>query len=330
MLLERVMFPILLRPWFRLAVLLAGVLALNACAETQFLISTAKRLDQGGPAGGYKIGSPYQVGGVWYYPKVDYGYDETGVASWYGPQFHDRRTANGEVFDMNAISAAHKTLPLPSFVTVTNLENGRRLNVRVNDRGPYVHGRIIDLSRRAAQLLGFRGKGTARVRVRIMANESRAIAARVRGESQIASVGTPITVTSLPKPKVSAEALPPPSGSSSAQDRSTQAARPESTPAASADVAVGGVLPRLGVVGKVAAKKTRLYVQAGAFSQYENANKVRARLDSLGPVRVSSVLVDGRDLFRVRVGPMVSLAESDKMLEWVIQLGYPNSRIVVD
>ncbi len=323
------MFTIFLRRPISLAVLLAGILALNACAETQFLISTAKRLDQGAPAGGYKIGSPYKVGGVWYYPKVDYGYDETGIASWYGPQFHARRTANGEIFDMNAISAAHKTLPLPSFVTVTNLENGRRLNVRVNDRGPYVHGRIIDLSRRAAQLLGFRGKGTARVRVRIMARESRALAARIKGESQLASVGTPIIVSSLPKPKVSTEALPPPSGSSKIQDRSVQAARPQ--PArTTAVVEARGLSPRLGVVGKVAARKTRLYVQAGAFSRYENANKVRAKLNRLGPVRVSPILVDGRDLFRVRVGPMVSLAESDKMLEWVIQLGYPNSRIVVD
>ncbi len=324
------MFAILLRRPFRLAVLLAGVLALNACAETQFLISTAKRLDQGGPAGGYKIGNPYQVGGVWYYPKVDYGYDETGIASWYGPQFHARRTANGEIFDMNAISAAHKTLPLPSFVTVTNLENGRRLNVRVNDRGPYVHGRIIDLSRRAAQLLGFRGKGTARVRVRIMARESRVLAARVKGLSQLASVGTPIIVGSLPKPKVSAEALPPPSGSSRAQDKSVQAARPEPARKAAVVEAAKRLSPRLGVVGNVAARRTSLYVQAGAFSRYENANKVRARLNRLGPVRVSPVLVNGRDLFRVRVGPMASLAESDKMLEWVIQLGYPNSRIVVD
>jgi rare lipoprotein A len=323
------MFTIPLRSPVSLAVLFAVMLALNACAETQFLISTAKRLDQGAPAGVYKIGSPYQVGGVWYYPKVDYSYDKTGIASWYGPNFHNRRTANGEIFDMNAISAAHKTLPLPSFVTVTNLENGRRLNVRVNDRGPYVHDRIIDLSRRAAQLLGFRGKGTARVRVRIMAKESRALAARIKGKSQLASVGTPITVTSLPKPKVSTKALPPPPGSSTVQDRSAQAARPQ--PARTAAIATTRwVLPRLGVIRKVAARKTRLYVQAGAFSRYENANKVRARLNRLGPVRVSPVLVNGRDLFRVRVGPMASVAESDKMLEWVIQLGYPNSRIVVD
>jgi len=125
-----------------------------------------------GPVGDeQKIGRPYQVGGIWYYPQADEDYDETGEASWYGPNFHGRPTANGETFDMNAVSAAHPTLPLPSRVRVTNLENGRALIVRVNDRGPFARGRIIDLSRRAAQLLGFAQNGTARVRVQLMRDD---------------------------------------------------------------------------------------------------------------------------------------------------------------
>ncbi|HEX9446391.1 MAG TPA: septal ring lytic transglycosylase RlpA family protein, partial [Dongiaceae bacterium] len=102
----------------------------------------------------YKIGKPYQVDGVWYYPKTDMDYDETGIASWYGPGFHGQYTANGEVYDQNGLTAAHKTLPLPSMVRVTNLDNGRSIVVRVNDRGPFVNGRIVDLTRRDAQLLG--------------------------------------------------------------------------------------------------------------------------------------------------------------------------------
>ena len=109
---------------------------------------------------------PYQVNGVWYEPREQPDYDETGYASWYGEAFHNRRTANGEVFDMDAPSAAHKTLPLPSLVDVTNLETGRTIRLRVNDRGPFVAGRILDLSRQAAVELGVLQKGLARVRVR--------------------------------------------------------------------------------------------------------------------------------------------------------------------
>ncbi len=129
------------------------------------------------PAGGYyKIGPPYAVHGRVYRPAADYDYTEIGIASWYGPGFHGRTTANGEIFDMNAPSAAHRTLPMPSMVRVINLANGRRLDVRINDRGPFVNDRIIDLSRRAAQLLGFERDGLARVRVEILAEESRRLA----------------------------------------------------------------------------------------------------------------------------------------------------------
>jgi rare lipoprotein A len=123
---------------------------------------------EGEPAsedGGYQIGKPYVIAGKWYEPKEDPDYDEEGVASWYGKAFHGRLTANGEVFDVADLSAAHPTLPLPSYVRVTNLENERSVVVRVNDRGPFKHGRLIDVSERAAHLLGFRHRGMARVRV---------------------------------------------------------------------------------------------------------------------------------------------------------------------
>lgn len=116
--------------------------------------------------GTYKLGKPYQIAGRWYHPHDNKRYEETGVASWYGPDFHGKATANGERFDENDVTAAHRTLPMPSFVEVTNLENGRKLTVRVNDRGPFAHDRIIDLSRRSAQLLGIERQGTARVHVR--------------------------------------------------------------------------------------------------------------------------------------------------------------------
>jgi rare lipoprotein A len=286
------------------------------------------------PEPGYKIGQPYQIQGVWYYPAEDFEYDETGIASWYGAQFHGRRTANGEIYDMNTLTAAHRTLPMPSFVRVTNLENGRSLILKVNDRGPFARGRIIDISRRGAQLLGFHNIGTAKVRVQIMADKSRALAVRMKSSKQLADAGTPITVDRLPKPDVKTETLAPPPGAavSPRVGRSPAAeeirrnppvrVRPKSTEMASA--------PESGVVTLKPVSTTNIFIQAGAFGKYENANKVRARLSLVGPVKVSSVLINGRDLFRVRVGPLANVAEADRMLARVTQAGYPNARIVVD
>lgn len=130
----------------------------------------------------YKVGKPYQIAGRWYYPKEDYNYSEVGIASWYGEDFHGKSTANGERYEMNTLTAAHRTLPLPCIVKVTNLQNGRSIVVRVNDRGPFVKDRIIDLSKRGATLLGYIGQGTTKVRVEIMAKESKALKMAMLGQ----------------------------------------------------------------------------------------------------------------------------------------------------
>ena len=122
----------------------------------------------GTPRPHFKIGQPYKIDGKWYYPRFVTEYEATGVASWYGTPYHGRLTANGEIYDMEALTAAHPTLPLPSVVEVTNLENGRSLILRVNDRGPFVKNRLIDLSLAAARELGFEDKGLAKVRVRYL------------------------------------------------------------------------------------------------------------------------------------------------------------------
>ncbi len=113
----------------------------------------------------YKIGAPYKINGTWYQPQFVTQYEATGVASWYGEPFHGQHTANGEVYDMEALTAAHPTLPLPSIVQVTNLANGYTLLLRVNDRGPFVSDRLIDLSQAAARALGFERQGLAQVHV---------------------------------------------------------------------------------------------------------------------------------------------------------------------
>lgn len=139
--------------------------------EEKWGVSSSRRVagpDERIPKGGgvYKVGEPYKVGGRWYNPRQQPDYDRVGIASWYGSDFHGRHTANGEVFDMHALTAAHPTLPLPSYAYVTNLSNNRTILVRINDRGPYVGDRMIDLSKASADALSLRGRGTGRVRVR--------------------------------------------------------------------------------------------------------------------------------------------------------------------
>lgn len=122
--------------------------------------------------GKYKVGLPYKINGKEYTPKEVSSYKETGIASWYGKDFHNKKTANGDIFDMNSMTAAHKTLPLPSIVKVTNLENGKSTKLVVNDRGPFVNDRLIDVSKKAAEVLGFKNNGITKVKVELLKNET--------------------------------------------------------------------------------------------------------------------------------------------------------------
>lgn len=122
--------------------------------------------------GYYKIGNPYTVLGKTYYPKEDKNYKEVGMASWYGSDFHNKRTANGEKYNMNDYTAAHRTLPMPCIVKVTNLENGKSVKVRINDRGPFAKNRIIDVSKKVAKKLDFHEQGTTKVKVEYLDEET--------------------------------------------------------------------------------------------------------------------------------------------------------------
>jgi len=283
----------------------------------------------------YKVGKPYKIMGVWYYPAEDWDYEETGIASWYGPKFNGRDTANGEVFDMSLVSAAHRTLPLPSYVMVTNLNNGRTMEVRVNDRGPYAHGRIIDLSKRAAELLGFKKQGTARVRVKLIREKSMQVARNAgRPGAQLTRSESPIKVDKMPKASVTQQQLVPPQGQPTAQPAvysSNSGATP--TPVQMASAAPSPVTTTLladPAVTVAAVQPTNIYIQAGAFSQFDNANRVKAVLSGLGDVKITSVIVNGKELFRVRIGPIASVASADTKLESIISSGYANARVIVD
>lgn len=326
------------------------LLGLSACAEATLLNHSAKSVVRGGEApsqaaiakgGIYKVGNPYQINGVWYYPKEDPNYDETGIGSWYGDQFHGKATANGEIFDMNEVTAAHPTLPMPSLVRVTNLENGRTIVVRVNDRGPYANGRVIDLSRRSAQLIGYERQGTAKVRVQYLGP---APLGGDAGTQMAMRTGVDERPSAAPRGGVSAEALPPPPG---VRGRSGDVARPASSQPSAMEVlaAQNAQNPQpTGAPGELLTKAElnrqtpqvgparggQIYVQVGAFTLHENAHKLAAQMSLLGPSNVTSTFVNRQEFFRVRLGPFNQVAQADQVLQQAINNGQTNARIVVE
>ena len=310
------------------------LLFLGGCAETQFFMHATKEirertgLNRETDSSIYKIGKPYSINGVWYYPKVDYDYTETGIASWYGPNFHGKKTANGEIFDMNGVSAAHRTLPMPSIVRVTNLDSGRALLIRVNDRGPFARGRIIDLSRRAAQLLGLEQSGTAPVRVDILAAESRQLARTATARSRGPEPKRPIAA---PTVSVTSTALPSPPGIKSAKPPTEKF---KNIPVETAQGRSIHNKPKLAVVDEQVTIKPilanpKIYVQAGAFSQFQNAHQVRTILKQLGPTEITQIDQNKRPFFRVRIGPISNVLEADQILASVIKAGYSNAATII-
>lgn len=238
-------------------------------------------------AGGiYKIGNPYKIDGAWYYPRENKAYDRKGIASWYGAEFQGRRTANGEIFNMHLLTAAHPTLPMPVMARVTNLENGRSLVVRINDRGPFRRNREIDLSRRAAELLGFKQQGTAKVRVQYLRRAALydANGRLIFGREEKSQI--------LKKPQTPA------------QERMAGAA--PLGPTIERATLDGSPLPNR----PQALQKAQFYVQVGVFSRPENAASLTNKLRGLADVRGLAALDvspvqsgGGTEFYRVRFGP---------------------------
>ncbi|MFZ4690512.1 MAG: septal ring lytic transglycosylase RlpA family protein [Polymorphobacter sp.] len=223
--------------------------------------------------GTVKIGKPYQVFGVSYYPADDRNYDERGIASWYGPGFHALDTANGERYEQDDVTAAHKTLPMPSYVEVENLDNGRKLTVRINDRGPFVAGRIIDLSRRSAQLLGVDRAGTARVRVRRVFPDA---ATQTRLAPPAAPPPLPAIVESVAVPAVTSVAI---SAAPALIGDFVQVA------ALSDPGRIAWLTGYLGAFGPVVTERTPAgltRVRLGPYAQLADANAVLAQLRIAG------------------------------------------------
>jgi rare lipoprotein A len=315
--------------------ILALCLGLGACAEVQFLAQGAKDLSGSadGPVRGgqYVVGNAWRAGSVYYYPTEDFTLDQTGLAVVYqGPPrrgtFSGRVTANGEPFDAARLTAAHQTLQLPAIARVTNLETGRGVVVRINDRGPPEPGRIIALSPAAGAAVGVAPNQPARVRVQVLEAESRRLANVLRRADE------PVQLAAAPAPAsrtVASESLaPPPGARSAASVRSAPAAIvPASSPAFAAGPAV-----RVGTRSQEPVRATQLAVQAGAFAEARNAGSFAARLQSIAPgrVRTEPVSSGGRYLYRVRIGPLSGTAEADRILAQARAAGAPDARIVVE
>ncbi len=312
---------------------LMGVVFLAGCAETELASHVAKKVYNDRPAGSegkFKVGDSYRVGGQKYTPKETYEFTETGIASWYGPGFDGKRTASGEVFDKNELTAAHRTLQMPSLVRVTNLENGKSVIVRVNDRGPFKRGRVVDVSQRAAQLLGFIGKGTAKVRLDLLGPESRKIASIARSGRD-----TKGYEVALNEGRASPVSYTPPAGGTltAPQPAGYQSAAYEPVQRETLDVPGhlrdGEFFPNP-VVDQYPVTPSNIYVQAGSFTDPGNANRLAATLQPLGPARIVQALVNGRQFYRVRLGPVPGVDEADSLLARVVAAGQGQSIIVVE
>jgi rare lipoprotein A len=273
--------------------------------------------------GGYKIGKPYQVAGVWYVPAEQPDYDAVGTASWYGDAFHGRPTANGEPFDMHIASAAHPTLPLPSVVEVTNLDNDRSIQVRVNDRGPFKPGRIIDVSREAADQLGFVRQGVAKVRVRYVGRapldpflptppsgkelQKPVLIAALSPKGLSPKVGARIAAVADVRPEPRPEVRP--------------ARKPKAEPKPEPVVA-----PAPAPV--ILAAGPSFAVQAGSFANRGNAERAARALGAIAPSQIREMERDGAVLFRVLVGAWDARDAAAGALAAVAGAGFPDAKVV--
>jgi rare lipoprotein A len=269
----------------------------------------------------------YEVFGKRYYVMASgVDYVERGVASWYGPGFHRELTSMREPYDMYGMTAAHKTLPLPAYVRVTNLQNGRSIVVRVNDRGPFVGNRIIDLSYTAAAKLDMLRDGTAMVEVRALQPVDPA------GDTHltVASVGAPVTGLSEATPPLTA-------GTPGAVPSSSAAAVPAVTSAMLSGASLSNprpaAVPPVIVPAPVTSAPVRtLYVQAGAFTEPGNAQRLAQRLRSggYGTVFVRDDWVGGRRFYRVRIGPIPDVPQFDRIVAALERAGVRDAHLALD
>jgi len=294
--------------------LILSLFIVAACTSTgmfSFSYSGLEPVSKGFNWDHYKIGEPYRIGGKWYHPRINDGYEEKGKASWYGKKFHGRLTANGEEFDRFGITAAHKTLPMPSVVKVTNLENGKYIHVRVNDRGPFVNDRIIDLSEQAAKLLGFKEQGVADVKVEFDKKATRQLFYEIEEEDHMYDSYQIVEAKGDSVIKEISRTIKDNPAEYKYYKKHVKTADEEK--AESLDVPEGVYV-----------------IQVGAFSVLKNANNVEHTLENTAPVMIENALIGGKEIFRVKLGPFEDIDEADNILSEVAKLGFEDAIIMAN
>ena len=309
----------------RLPVIVAAAMPLADCSSSSDFAAGTKAsprvvaLGQPVPKGGgvHKLGKPYKVAGNWYIPREEPGYRKQGTASWYGEDFHGRYTANGEIYDMETLSAAHPTMPLPSYAEVTNLDNGRKVVVRVNDRGPYAYDRVMDVSKKAAELLGFKRKGTTRVEVAYIGpaplDGADGWAVNIPHGAPATSFAAAAEPAPLPQvmPIVTAQANNEPVQRGFEQPQILPASFTPPVAAAPAAVLAPGS-----------------YVLAGTFRDPGNARRLGETIAMQGfPVDIAPLVANGAQMYKVRVGPL-SPQGASRAFSLAVSAGAAGARIV--
>ncbi|MBQ3696066.1 MAG: septal ring lytic transglycosylase RlpA family protein [Alphaproteobacteria bacterium] len=297
--------------------LLTTALTLSACTSSSLFESWEEEepntADTVIPNGSfYKVEKPYEINGVWYFPAENYDYSEKGLASWYMPaNGRAAKTANGEEYIATEMTARHKTLPLPSIVKITNLENNKSIIARVNDRGPMVNNRLIDVSQKAAQELGFPVTGTTSVMVEVMPKESQeirdALLASGRVYTEDGATQELSVVPPMPVPVEEAPAV-------------EVAPAPVYTPAEPVYTTKTKKVVISGGTGNV-------YIQLGAYGDPANASKVQRAVSAVTQVETGTKASGGRTLTVVKAGPYADKAEAEQVLRQLKQMGYRDAYI---
>ena len=300
--------------------------------------------------GSYKVGAPYKIDGVTYTPTEEFNHVETGVASWYGPGFHGKSTANGEAYDQSARTAAHRTLQMPAIVRVTNLDNGMSTVVRINDRGPFARSRIIDLSRTAAQELDIVRNGTGHVRIEQLQAESLAVkdvaisgGGPAEQQAAVAQVSAgryapaqaPVQTAAYvppppaPAPVYTQAAYTPPAQTQPVWPTNPRGPAAEPAPVAAPSGSGGPTIASL-ANGTTMQPVSGFYVQTGAFTTPENAERQRGAVSSYGLSEISQSSAGGRDVYRVRLGPYTTSDAAGIVADRLKRSGYGDARVVAN
>ncbi len=330
----------------RYLLVLAIALLLNACGTAPKhkviplgdldLDAIPDAVPRSEPLSQYGNPESYVEGGrrYWIIPNPK-GYVERGLASWYGPNFHGKRSSSGEPYDMYKMTAAHKTLPLPTYVRVTNLENNRSVVVKINDRGPFKDGRILDLSYVAAAKLGIVGNGTATVELHVLDEGIPGAAVTEASDESVVTSGiaaaAPLPVETLPTPADTAAAEVPPGSGSGLSAAEAGLPTPGEQPAVpTAKTPAAPAVTQQTADNTPPAAQQGIFIQVGAFSNLQNAERAKQKLLEVQqhPVTISPVQGRYQMLQRVQIGPFKSKADAETLENTLNELGFKGHRII--